>query len=396
MRAVLGFMLAGALGLAACGSGGSHHAVPTTNGARSRTGEAPTTTVRLAGGALVIGYLGPLSGSYAALGQVEKQGVELALQQYSATNPVVRVSVDPVDTGGDPSRLAAAVDALKRAHAVAVIGPALSSEAAAAGPLLTGAGIPTISPSASGVALAQQGWSDFHRVVADDSVLGRGAADELVRTLGDKTAAVVDDSSSSGAAVAGYVRTQLEADGGVDVFDGHVVPTARDDSGLVSQIVAVGPAALYFGGDASLAGRLLSELRAAGWTGTYLAGVRADAAQFMAVAGVSANGAYLSCGCADTSRGDNATLPFESAYQAAFGVPPAPFAAEAYDATNVMLDVIKAGAITPKAINNELAQSSWAGVTRTVKFWPDGNLEGGTTYISQVKAGTIVPVGTSG
>ena len=58
-----------------------------------------------------------------------------------------------------------------------------------------------------------------------------------------------------------------------------------------------------------------------------------------------------------------------------------------------MLAAIKSGATTPSAINTYLASNSWAGVTKTVKFLPNGNVTGGTIYVYQVQSGKIVQIG---
>jgi ABC-type branched-subunit amino acid transport system substrate-binding protein len=58
-----------------------------------------------------------------------------------------------------------------------------------------------------------------------------------------------------------------------------------------------------------------------------------------------------------------------------------------------VLAAIKAGDTTPTAINNYLARNSWTGVTKTIRFLPDGNLGGGTMYVYQVKGGQILQIG---
>ena len=85
---------------------------------------------------------------------------------------------------------------------VAVIGPAFSGESAAADPIFESAGIPNVSASATNVKLAQNGWKFFHRVLAADDAQGKGDADYLVKTLGLKTVAVIDDSSVYGEGLA--------------------------------------------------------------------------------------------------------------------------------------------------------------------------------------------------
>ena len=126
-----------------------------------------------------------------------------------------------------------------------------------------------------------------------------------------------------------------------------------------------------------------------------MSGDGSEDARFITDAGgAPAAGAYLSCACADETS-NPAAQTFVSAYRAAFGVAPAIYSAEAYDATNFVLAAIKSGATTPTAINSYLGSNSYTGITKTIKFQPDGNVSGGTIYVYQVKGGKIVQIGTT-
>ena len=107
-----------------------------------------------------------------------------------------------------------------------------------------------------------------------------------------------------------------------------------------------------------------------------------------------ANGAYLTCACADETA-NPAAQSFVTAYKAMFGVDPAIYSAEAYDATNFVLAAIKSGATTSAAINTYLANNSYTGITKTVKFQSNGNVSGGTIYVYQVQSGVIVQTTTT-
>ncbi|MGH9058017.1 MAG: branched-chain amino acid ABC transporter substrate-binding protein, partial [Acidimicrobiales bacterium] len=315
---------------------------------------------------------------------------------YMASSPKVKVTLKPFDSQGDPSQASNGATTLINAKVVAVVGPAFSGESKAADPFFQQAGIPTVSASATNVALAQQGDKFFHRVVAADDAQGPGDANYLVKTLGAKTVAVIDDSSSYGQGLANYVRTQVKTAGAQDTLDDHVDPNGQDYSSTVNKIKAAKPDAVFYGGYYDAAGRLVKQLKDAGYTGTFMSGDGSEDAHIIADAGgaATANGVYLSCACEDTSTAANAQA-FNAAYQAAYGTPPAIYSAEAYDATNFMLAAIKAGNTTPAAINDYLGKSSYAGITKTLKFQPNGNISGGTIYVYQVKNGKITQIGTT-
>lgn len=386
--ALRGLALVGvaALGLAACSSSKKTTTPTTASGGSTGGGGAK---------AVKVGFFGALTGPNAQLGINIENGVKLAIQQYNATNPSVQVTLDPFDSQGDPSQANNGATKLINDKVVAVIGPAFSGESAAADPIFESAQIPNVSASATNVKLAQNGWKYFHRVLADDSLQGPADADYLVKTLGDKNVAVIDDNSTYGKGLADALRGKLSSIGGKDVLDDHVDPAGADYGSTVNKIVASNAQAVFYGGYYDAAGRLIKQLRAAGYKGQFMSGDGSEDQRFVSDAGgAPAEGAYLSCACADVTT-DPAAASFVSAYKAAFGSDPAIYSAEGYDATNFVLAAIKSGATTGPAINSYLANNTWKGVTKTVKFLPNGNIAGGTIYVYQVKNGKIVQIGTT-
>lgn len=365
------------LGLAACGS------------SSSSTSSAPS-------GGLKMGFFGALTGPNAQLGININNGEKLAVQQYNATNPKAKVSVDPFDSQGLPAQAPQGVQKMIADNVVAVVGPAFSSESQSADPTFEKAQIPNVSASATNVKLAQNGLKFFHRALADDSAQGPGDANYIVKTLGDKTVAVVDDSSSYGLGLADYVRSSLKTNGGGDALDDHIDPNGQDYSSTVNKITVAKPQAVFFGGYYDAAGRVAKQLKDAGFKGAFVSGDGSKDPGFIKSAGsaATAEGAYLSCACEDTTA-SSAAQAFNSAYMKAYGTPPQTYSGEAYDAANFILAAIKSGATTKTAINNYLASNQWPGVTKTLKFLPNGNVSGGTVYMYQVKNGAIAQVGTT-
>jgi branched-chain amino acid transport system substrate-binding protein len=331
----------------------------------------------------------------AQLGNNVRDGEELAISQYNATNPAVRIVVDPVDTQGKSAQANNDAIELVDQKVVAVITAALFREAAMSDRVLESAGIPNVSASATDVPLAEHGWAFFHRVLADDGAQGPGDANYLVRNLGLKSVAVIDDSSTYGEGLANAVRFTLGANGGQDVLDDHIDPRGASYASTVKKVVVSKAAAVFFGGYYDAAGRLANQLRTDGYKGVFMSGDGSEDARFISDAGVTAAaGAYLTCACADETQSAGAQV-FVAAYRAAYGSAPGVYAAEAYDATNFVLAAIKSGATTPTAINNYLGVNSYTGITKTLKFLPNGNISAGTIYVYQVKNGKIVQIGTT-
>jgi branched-chain amino acid transport system substrate-binding protein len=372
-----------ALGLAACGSTRKTTAPRTT----SSTGSASKPTLKL-------GFIGSVTGTGAQLGINIENGEELAVSQYGTGDPAVNVIVDRVDIPGNPSQARSGAVQLVNDKVVGVISPALADQSTATDALFESAGIPNVSASVTSVALAANGWKFFHRVIADDADQGRGDADYLVRSLGDKTVAVIDDGSAYGESLDNAVRVALKTNGGRDSVNEGIDVRGDDFAPTLNQIIVAKPSAVFFGGYYVAAARLVKLLRAAGYHGAFMSDEGSDDPHFVADAAGAAQGAYLSCACAYTAGDANAEA-FNSAYRAAFGAAPGVYSAEAYDATNFLLAAIKSGATTAAAINTYLATSSYTGITKTIRFQVDGNVSGGMVYVSQVKSGQIEQIGTT-
>jgi branched-chain amino acid transport system substrate-binding protein len=370
----LALVAVAALGLAACSS---HKKA--ASGAAGRPG------------GLQLGFLGALTGPNAQLGIDVLDSERLAVSQYNATKPGHTVTVDQFDSQGDPSQADTGASKLIHDKVVAVIGPGFSDESKAADPVFERARIPNVSASATATALAQNGWKYFHRVLVDESRQGPADANYLVKTLGNKSVAVVDDNSTYGAGLASAFAAQVTNAGGSIAVTGHLDPNGEDYVTSVDKVTSSHADAVFFGGYYDAAGRLIHQLRTAGFEGTFMSGDGSEDEGFISDAGGAtyADGAYLSCPCADETSNPSAQS-FVSAYTSMFGVAPAIYSAEAYDATNFVLAAIKAGNTTPTAINDYLSSNSFEGVTKTIKFLPDGNVTGGTIYMYKVENGKIV------
>src|SRR5215203_1715282 len=182
---------------------------------------------------LTIGFIGAQTGPNAQLGINPSNGVELALEQHNAKSGVTQVKLIKYDTQGDPAQ---ATNQAKKAisdKVVAVVGPVFSGESKTGVPILDEAGIPNVSPSATAVSLAQNGWKTWHRVLANDDVQGPGMADFIAKTLSAKT-----DS----------VRKQLATNGVKVAVNDSINPDESNYSSTVNKVKPANVDALFFGG----------------------------------------------------------------------------------------------------------------------------------------------------
>ena len=381
-RGLVAAAAASALVLSACG--GSND-----NGGSSGSGGSS------GGGSVTIGFFGAQTGPNAQLGINISNGVELAIEQHNAKSGVKQVKLIKYDTQGDPTQ---ATNQAKKAvtdKVAAIIGPAFSGESKTADPIFEEAGIPNISPSATADSLGQNGWKFWHRVVANDGVQGPGDADFIAKTLNAKTAAVIDDQSEYGKGLGDAVRKQLATDGVKVAVNDSINPDSSSFSSTVNKVKPANPDVIFFGGYYSAAGKLVKQLRDGGVQGTFMSGDGSLDAQFITGAGASAaNGSLLSCTCSSAvGSSDPAVQKFAADYKAKFNVDPATYSAECFDAANAVLQAVDAGKTDPADINDFVKSIDFKGVSKQIKFAPNGELANDLLFVTEVKDGKLAFLG---
>ena len=376
-RALVAAAAASALVLSACGGDDSDSG----SGSGSGSGESVT-----------LGFMGAQTGPDAQLGINISNGVELAIEQHNAKSGASQIKLIKYDTQGDPTQ---ATNQAKKAitdKVVGIIGPAFSGESKTAVPILDEAGIPNISPSATAVALAQNGWKTWHRVLANDGVQGPGDADFLAKTVGAKNVAVIDDQSEYGKGLADAVRQQLASDGVKVAVNDSIDPKASSYSSTVNKVKPANVDAIFFGGYYSAAGKLIKQLRDGGVQATFMSGDGSLDAQLISSAGggSSADGALLSCTCSSTVGSTDPTVQkFAADYKAKFNTDPATYSAEGFDAANIFLQAIDGGKTSTSDINDFVTGVDYKGVSKQIKFDENGELSGDLLFISEVKDGKL-------
>jgi len=382
---VLAAGMALTLGLTACAGSSSDN----NSGGGGGGGGGATT--------LKIGFMGDLTGDNAAIVIPPKNGAQLALDEYNATNPKVKLELVPYDSQGKPEQATSLVTkAINDDKITGLIGPAFSGESKAIGAQLEGAKIPSVSPSATNPGLAQNGWKFWHRVVANDDSQGPGVANFLIKAKSPKKAFVISDDTEYGVGIAASVNKTFTG-GGVQTQTDKFAQKAPDYSSTVAKVKAFAPDVIFYGGYYAQAGRLVKQLRDAGVQGTFASGDGSLDAQIISGAGKpAAEGVVLACPCDipfGKATGDKKT--FVDKYKAKFNVDPAIYAVEGYDAATAFIKAVQSGATTGDTINTWLASANFPGLSKTVKFKPNGEPDTDAIFVYQVKDGAVTPLGPS-
>ena len=220
----------------------------------------------LGSGSARIGAILPLTGDLAEVGQVLREGIELAVERYRGEGPAdFEVELIFVDDASDPENTAGLVRALEGRDVIAIVGPLRSESFAAASRARRNPRLPIISPTATDVlrpASATYTLYDADTRVSD-------VAEELARwTLEElrlrRVAVLEPNGVGLGGAVNAFTRTIRENGGllvgherydpGLTTFQGPIEAVAASEPDIVfapaasaSGVLGVAPQLFYYG-----------------------------------------------------------------------------------------------------------------------------------------------------
>ncbi|KDN21604.1 branched-chain amino acid ABC transporter substrate-binding protein [Amycolatopsis rifamycinica] len=371
---VLALAAATSLALAGCAGGGS-----------SSSGDGST---------LKIGFMGDLTGENSGIVIPPRNGAQLAIDEYNATNPKTKIELKPYDSQGKPDQATSLITtAIGSDKITALIGPAFSGESKAIGGQLEQNKIPSVSPSATNPGLAKNNWAYWHRVVANDDDQGPKIAEFLIKAKSPKTAFVLSDDQEYSVGLADAFEKTLKG-AGVTVQRDKFPKDAPDYSSTVQKVKAANPDIITFGGYYAQGGPLLKQLRDGGVKAVFATGDGSLDPQLVSGAGAAAaEGAVIGCPC----NIPDASTPseFSTKYKQKFNVDPAIYATEGYDAATAIINAVKAGNTTGETINNFLKTADFKGVSKQIKFKANGEPETNAIYVYQVVSGAIKNLGAS-
>jgi branched-chain amino acid transport system substrate-binding protein len=180
-------------------------------------------------------------------------------------------------------------------------------------------------------------------IVADDSEFGTTGGTEAKRKLG--------------ASVAGTV---------------NVGRNDADFAAAVKQVTDSGADSVYCACYYDDGATIIKAIRTAKPTIAVMAGDKVFTQSFIDGTGTQGQNVYMTCPCVPADQaGDN----FAADYKAKFTDQASYYGPEAYDATNIYLAGLQAGASTRQAMLDFVNKYSGHGVSRSIKFTVSGDLD---------------------
>jgi len=232
MKKVLLALLAAALAFAAVGTGG----------ASTQSPAAKASALVTCGKTRTLGFLGPITGPAASLGQQQVKWFNYYVSRYNATHKKTKFRSVKGDTilggsGGTAEAVKAAQSVVSNSRVLGVVGPAGSNEVKATTPTLKNSGVGFVSGSATNTTLTTDGTRTgfFFRTVPPDSVQGATVANYVNKTLKFKRVYIIDDQEAYSTGLADEVQRRLRA-AGVTVGRDGVSQQESDFSSLIAKI----------------------------------------------------------------------------------------------------------------------------------------------------------------
>jgi branched-chain amino acid transport system substrate-binding protein len=269
---------------------------------------------------------------------------------------------------------------------LAVVGHLNSGVAIPSSEVYKDAGLAMISPANTNPTVTDRGYPNVSRVCGRDDVQGEVGA-EFAKSRGIKTAYVIHDKTTYGQGVADFFKVNAEKRGiKVLGFDGTEEKSNFDP--LITPIRARNPDVIFFGGIYEQAGPFFKQARERGMKASFMGPDGLDSSDLVKIAGKAVVGMYYTSVAGPVSVYKEAQQ-FAQAYKQRFGKTPEPFAAQAYDATAIVLKAIAAAAkgSTPPSreeVAKAIRQVNHKGITGDIEFDQKGDPKKALYFVLQV------------
>ena len=343
-------------------------------------------------GTIKLGFMGPLTGGAAFIGQEQLGFAQVFVDVFNEeTGLDVQIEQGDTEINPDTGRIVAerfvADDEI-----IVVVGPAGSQVCEATQPIFADAGLAHLTPSCTRTSLTDPGTDTFFRPIPTDDDQSRTIADHMINTLGATNVYLVDDQSS----YADGLNAQLEElllDAGVDTNRESVTQEQVDFSSVASNAINAGADIVFSAGQIEgQLGTLAVQLREQGFDGIYYLPDGGFSLGWVETAGEAAEGAYVTFFSPDPNLVPS-MAPYNERYAADFAEDFGAFGGASGYTTFIALEAVKecvrAEDVTRScivaALSNINLETTPLGLA--VSFGEGNQIEGGSFSLFQIEDG---------
>jgi branched-chain amino acid transport system substrate-binding protein len=320
-----------------------------------------------------LGFIGPLSGGNAQQGLGARNGFLLAIEQANASGYPHQVEGVVLDDASDPAvGVSAAQKLINDPAVIAATGHWNSSVALATIPVFNRAQMPFIVWGAVSPKITEQNFANVTRVTPTLVNENKPLADAIAKEGKIKKIAIISDTTDYGAANSKWFGDFFKAAGGEIVSSDAAAVGTTDFRAMLTKAKAAAPDAIYFGGVVTEAALVRSQMADLGMGSLPMYGISGIYdPKFIEIAGAAAEGTIVGTPAVQT----NPKLEeFYKAYDAkGYAEPAGSYAKYAYEAAQILLDVIKEKGIEDKeALSAAIRAINHEGILGTVSFDESG------------------------
>lgn len=242
---------------------------------------------------ITIGFMGPLTGGAAFIGE-EMLGFTKAVAQIYSEQWGIEINIVEGDTEINPDTGKIVAEQFVANDAImGIVGPAGSQVCESTQPVFAEAGLAHVTPSCTATSLTAPGTPTFFRPIPTDADQSKTIASYMLDTLGVTAAYLVDDQSSYSVGLDDEVEAIL-LEAGVTVERASVTQEETDFSSVATAIIAAGTDAVLFPSQIeNQEGTLAVQLREQGYAGIYFLADGGFSLGWVDTAGAASEGTYV-------------------------------------------------------------------------------------------------------
>ena len=307
---------------------------------------------------LTIGFTAPFSGRAAEYGRMQKQGVDLAVQEINAKGGIkgIKFEVVPEDDKLDPKEAANIAKKFGSNEKIkVVVGGCGTSPAFAAAPIFQKEKLPFIVSLASNPKIPDEGTYIFQNATTqlDESP---ATAWYAVKKLKAKKIALIHSNDDLGRSVRETFPKAVQKMGGEMVAIDAYTPGEIDFRNLVIKLKALNPDVLYLSVQAPESAQFVLQAKELNVKFPFFFGGGTAGKAFLQLAGAEAEGKIMTTSIADGDPNPGVQR-YITGFKAKFNEPPSIYSLYIYDSIYLIAAAVESigGEVTRDSIRDALA-----------------------------------------
>lgn len=326
-----------------------------------------------------VGFIGPMTGDNANYGVYCNNATKLAIEHANAAGGIDGLPIELIteDSEGVPDKALACIDKLSSSDKiVALVGPVFTGTSFAVAERCVNEGLMMCTPSATHKDITSIGDYVF-RTVVSDGLQGEVAGYYFAQVLGYKNLAVLYAKNDYSQGLYEGMKESFEKAGGQITIAETCMVGDKDFKTQLTKIKNANPDAIYIPNYTVENAQILEQ---AAQLGIDLPFLSSDGFSNQEIYGLTKNTDGVVYVAPAQVKESDALKNFQNEFEKKYGNVPDSFATNAYDATNILVSVLKqvykeTGKFDRTDIRNAFANvKDFPGVTGNINFAPNGDL----------------------